>query len=411
MGETTDPGSAKRHKPRGRHPDRRLTAVAVKRLGPGRHADGNGLWLDVDESGARRWFLRTMVHGRRRDIGLGGVSWVSLAEARETAVRLRKVAREGGDPIAVRDQGKRASMSFAQAAQKVHAEHIAANNRNAKHVAQWLATLEKHAFPIIGAKPVHAVEQADILRVLAPIWTERPETARRVRQRLRTVLDWARTAGHRDGVNPVDGVEKGLARQRDKPKHFAALPWRELPALMPRIAAVKGMGAIALRFCILTAARSGEVRGATWAEVDQGAKVWTIPAGRMKAGITHRVPLSDDAMALLRIVQPLATQPQALLFPSQKATTPLSDMTLAAVLKRLDVPATVHGFRSSFRDWAEEATAFPHEVKEAALAHVIDNKAERAYRRTDLFEKRRTMMEAWASFAMGADAKVVRLGA
>lgn len=411
MDKAADLGVLRRYKPRGRHPDKRLTAIAVKRLGPGRYADGNGLWLDVDESGARRWFLRILVHRRRRDIGLGGVSLVSLAEAREMAVRLRKVAREGGDPLAVRDQGKRTSMSFAEAAQKVHAEHIAANNRNAKHVAQWLATLEKHAFPIIGAKPVHAVEQADILRVLAAIWTERPETARRVRQRLRTVLDWARTAGHREGVNPVDGVEKGLARQRDKPKHFAALPWQELPGLMPRIAGVKGMGALALQFCILTAARPGEVRGATWAEVDQGAKVWTVPAERMKAGKVHRVPLSDDALAVLRIVEPLADGIDALLFPSQKPGKPLSNVTLAAVLKRLDVPVTVHGFRSTFRDWAEEATAFPHEVKEAALAHTIENKVERAYRRTDLFEKRRAMMEAWASHAMGADAKVVRLGA
>jgi integrase len=171
------------------------------------------------------------------------------------------------------------------------------------------------------------------------------------------------------------------------------------------------MGALALQFCILTAARSGKVRGTTWKEIDLAGKVWTIPARRMKSGILHRLLLSDDAMALLRLVQPLATQPQALLFPSQKAGTPLSDMTLAAVLKRLDVPVTVHGFRSTFRDWAEEATAFPHEVKEAALAHTVENKVERAYRRTDLFEKRRAMMEAWASYAMGAGAKVVRLGA
>jgi integrase len=171
------------------------------------------------------------------------------------------------------------------------------------------------------------------------------------------------------------------------------------------------MGALALQFCILTAARPGEVRGATWAEVDQGAKVWTVPAERMKAGKVHRVPLSDDALAVLRIVEPLADGIDALLFPSQKPGKPLSNVTLAAVLKRLDVPVTVHGFRSTFRDWAEEATAFPHEVKEAALAHTIENKVERAYRRTDLFEKRRAMMEAWASHAMGADAKVVRLGA
>jgi hypothetical protein len=202
------PSSRERlRKPRGRHPDRRLTAATVRRIGPGRHADGNGLYLEVDPNGARRWFLRTMVHGQRRDIGLGGLSLVSLAEAREAAARLRKVARAGGDPYAERDREKRASLTFADAARAVHATHIVTNNRSGKHVAQWLTTLEKYAFPVIGSKPIHAVDQADVLRVLAPIWTELPETARRVRQRLRTVLDWARTAGHREGVNPVEGVE------------------------------------------------------------------------------------------------------------------------------------------------------------------------------------------------------------
>lgn len=398
-------------KAKGAHPRNKLTAAAVRKLGPGMHADGNGLYLVVDASGARRWALRTVVHGRRREIGLGPVSLVGLAEAREEARRLRLVARQGGDPIAERDRGKRVSLTFEAAARKVHAEHVAPHNRNAKHVAQWLSTVETYAFPTMGKLPVHAVEQADVLRVLAPIWTEKPETARRVRQRLRTVLDWARTAGHREGVNPVEGVEKGLPKQRDRAAHHAALPWRELPDLMPRLEAAEGMGALALRFAILTAARSGEVRGSTWDEIDLDAKVWTIPAERMKAGRAHRVPLSDAALAVLEAAKGLATRSEALVFPSAKAGRPLSDMTLAAVLKRLGVPATVHGFRSTFRDWAEEATGFPHEVKEAALAHTLRDKVEAAYRRTDLFEKRRDMMQAWASHSTDAGAKVVRLGA
>ena len=212
------------------------------------------------------------------------------------------------------------------------------------------------------------------------------------------MLDWATTAGHREGVNPVEGVEKGLPKQREKARHFAALPWQELPELWPRLSAVDGMGAAALRFAILTAARSGEVRGVTWKEIDLDAAVWTIPAERMKAGREHRVPLSGPALAILRQMQPLASKPEDLVFPSARKGRPLSDMTLAAVLKRLKVAATVHGFRSTFRDWAEEATAFPHEVKEAALAHTIRDKTEAAYRRTDLFEKRRKMLDDWAVF-------------
>ena len=244
-------------KPKGRHPEKRLTAPAVRSLGPGRHADGNGLYLEVDDTGARRWLLRTLVHGRRRDLGLGGASVISLAEARELAAQLRKVARAGGDPKAERDRDKRTSPTFEEAALQVHAEQIEPNARNAKHRAQWLSTLRVYAFPINGSKPIHSVEQSDVLRALAPIWTEKAETARRIKQRLRTVLDWARAAGHREGINPVEGVEKGPARQRDRPKYFAALPWQELPGLIPRLVACRGMGALALRFTILTAARSG----------------------------------------------------------------------------------------------------------------------------------------------------------
>lgn len=390
-------------KPTGRHPENRLTAVGVRKAKVGRHADGNGLYLEVDPTGARRWLLRTIVHGRRRDIGLGSAQLVSLASAREEARRLRAITRRGGDPIAERDRDKRQSLTFSDAALKVHAEQVQPTARNPKHVQQWINTLETYAFPIIGVRPVHTVEQADILRILSPIWTEKPETARRVRQRLRTVLDWAAAAGHREGVNPVDGVEKGLARQRSRVRHHAALPWQELPHVMSEIAQVDGMGALALRFTILTAARSGEVRGALWDEIDLQAKVWKVPADRMKTQREHRVPLADEAIAVLEIASSLNGRNGGLVFPSTRLRKPLSDMTLAAVLKRLKIPATVHGFRSTFRDWAEERTGFPHEVKEAALAHTVRSKVEAAYRRTDLFDKRRALMAQWAAFATGME--------
>lgn len=398
-------------KPSGRHPEKRLSAPSVKAAKLGLHADGGGLYLVVDPSGARRWMLRTTVFGRRRDIGLGSTSLVTLAEAREQARRLRKVARDGGDPIAERDRHKNISFTFAEAAAKVHADQIEPNARNAKHCAQWINTLRTYAFPTMGKVPVHAAEQGDVLRVLAPIWTEKPETARRVRQRIRTVFDWSIASGQREKGNPVEGIEKGLAKQRDRAKHFAALSWRELPALMRRIEGIGGMGAMALRFAILTAARSGEVRGATWDEIDFDAAEWRIPASRMKAGRAHRVPLSKAALGVVREARARADRKDELVFHSAKPGRPLSDMTLAAVLKRLDVPVTVHGFRSTFRDWAEETTNFTHEVKEAALAHTVANRVEAAYRRTDLFEKRRDMMDAWASHAAGASAKVVRIGA
>jgi integrase len=398
---TTEGGTAAGGKAKGRHPDKKLTAAMVRRAGPGRHADGGGLYLLVDPSGARSWLLRIMVQGRRRDIGLGGVQTVGLGDARETARQLRAIARSGGNPLAERDKGKTTPLTFADAARRVHAEQIVPHATNGKHVAQWLSTLEANAFPTIGAKPIDAVDQADILRILSPIWTEKAETARRVRQQVRTVLDWARAAGLREGVNPVEGVELGLPRQKARVTHFKALPWRDLPVTMDRIVATDGMGALALRFAILTAVRSGEVRSAEWSEIDMARSVWTIPAERMKAGLEHRVPLSDPALDVLRTAAALTTHQGPLVFPSQKPGRPLSDMTLAAVMKRLRIDATVHGFRSTFRDWAEEETSYPHEVKEAALAHAVKSKTERAYRRTDLFEKRREMMRDWGDFALG----------
>ena len=392
MADKADPAGGKA---KGAHPDKKLTAVFVKKASPGRHADGGGLYLVVDPSGARRWLLRIVAQGKRRDIGLGGVQTVPLADAREKARHLRAIARDGGNPLAERDKDRGAALTFEAATRKFHAEQIKPHAKNGKHVAQWLATMEGHAFPIMGAKPVDAVDQSDVLRALTPIWTETPETARRVRQRIRAVLDWARAAGLRQGLNPVEGVELGLPRQKTRVKHFAALPWQDLPGVMARIAATKGMGALALRFAILTAARSGEVREADWSEIDMAEKVWIIPAERMKAGLEHRVPLCAAALQVLEEAKALATRQEPLVFPSQKPGRPLSDMTLSAVLKRLEIAVTVHGFRSTFRDWAEEATSYPHEVKEAALAHTVKNKTEGAYRRTDLFDKRREMMREW----------------
>jgi integrase len=273
---------------------------------PGRYADGNGLYLHVSETGARWWIWRGTVHGNRCERGMGSSRLLSLAEAREIARTWRRIARDGGDPALERDKGKRQSLTFEDAARRVWSEQIEPNTRSKKHSAQWINTLRDDAFPHIGNKPVHAIRQSDILRVLALIWTEKPETAKRIRQRLRTVMNWARTAGHYEGMNPVEGVEDGLPKQRAKVRHLTALPYGELPELMRRIEGVDGMGALALRFLILTAARSGEVRGALWPEIDTDARLWTIPADRMKAGKTHRVPLSDAALAVLDSVRGLS---------------------------------------------------------------------------------------------------------
>lgn len=401
----------KGRKPKGRHPQNRLTVRKVETAaGPARIADGNGLFLEVDANGARRWVLRVVANGRRRDLGLGGVSYVSLKEARDEARRLRAVARAGGDPKEARDAAKSDAPTFEEAAREVFRTQIRPVAKPGRHVEDWLRTLERHAFPIIGTMKVNLIGSGDVLRVLSPIWTETPETARRVRQRMSAVLDWARAAGHRSGANPVQEVKPGagLAKVKRKPKHFAALPYAELPALWPRLLEVDGMGGAALRFAILTAARSGEVRGATWDEIDEEAKVWSIPEERMKAGEPHRIPLSDAALAEIERVKPLANvRGGGLIFPSRMGT-PVSDMTLSAVLKRLEVPFTVHGFRSSFRDWAEEVARTRRAVSEAALAHQIENKVEKAYRRGDLLKERTPLMDRWAQFVTGAVAKIVQ---
>ncbi|MET0530467.1 MAG: integrase arm-type DNA-binding domain-containing protein [Microvirga sp.] len=369
---------------------------------PGRYADGHGLYLVVDPSGAKRWLLRIVVQGKRRDIGLGGASLVSLAEAREKALAHRKIARDGGDPLAERRRVQVTIPTFAEAAETVHAEHKA-TWRNPKHAAQWINTLRTYANPHFGAKRVDQIETPDVLRALSPIWLTKGETASRVRQRIGTVLDWAKAAGHRSGDNPVEGVTRGLPKQGEREEHHAALPYAEVPAFVARLRGMSGQGEIgrlAFEFLILTAARTGEVLDARWSEIDEAEALWTVPATRMKAGREHRVPLNARSREILNRAKALGDG-SALVFPGRSGSKPLSNMVFLMALRRMAVPITAHGFRSSFRDWAAEATTVPREVAEMALAHVIENRVEAAYRRGDLLAKRREMMEQWAAYCEG----------
>jgi integrase len=386
-------------KRRGRHPEKALSAVQVRQIkAAGRYADGNGLYLVVDPSGARRWVLRTVVKGRRRDIGLGGVSLVSLSEAREKAGSYRKVAREGGDPVAEKLKTEVPIPTFSAAAEQVFEEHKG-SWRNDKHAAQWITTLRTYAFPVIGSRAVDQIEAPDILRVLGPIWLTKPETARRVRQRMATVLDWAKVAGFRAGENPVHGVTKGLPKQAGKDDHHAALAYGDVPTFVAGLSQtdVSEVVRLAFEFLILTASRTNEVLGMKWAEVDEAGRTWAVPAERMKAKRLHRVPLSSRCMEILDRAKQLGAK-SAFIFPGRSGDKPLSNMVFLMALRRMNLQATAHGFRSSFRDWAAEQTSFPREVCEMALAHVVENRVEAAYRRSDLFEKRRELMDAWASF-------------
>jgi integrase len=343
-----------------------------------------------------------VVHGRRRDIGLGGLSLVSLAEARERASTYRKIAREGGDPLAERRRAMRTIPTFAAAVEQVHAEHKA-SWKNGKHTDQWITTLRRYANPVLGDLRVDQIDTPAVLKALAPIWLTKPETARRVRQRIGTVLNWAKAAGHRTGDNPVEGVLKGLPKQTEQNGHHTALPYSDVPAF---IASLRSSGTsegsrLAFEFLILTAARTSEVLGATWGEIDLERALWTVPAKRMKAGREHRVPLSSRCIEILARAKELAAG-SAYLFPSRSPKRPLSNMVFLMTLRRMKLDVTAHGFRSAFRDWASEQTSFPREVCEMALAHTIPNKTEAACRRGDLLEKRREVMHAWAVYAAAA---------
>lgn len=387
-------------KQQGKHPEKALSALKVKNLSTaGKYADGNGLYLVVDPSGAKRWLLRIVVQGKRRDIGLGGLSIVSLAEAREKAVDYRKIAREGGDPLAAKRAMQKVIPSFKEAAETVHAEHKA-TWKNVKHAQQWINTLTQYAFPIIGDVRVDRIDTPDILRVLSPIWLTKPETARRVRQRLGNVFDWAKTAGHRSGDNPVEGVTRGLPKQVGRESHHEAMAYAEVPAFITAVRATNSSAPakLAFEFLILTAARTSEVLLAEWTEIDFKEKLWIIPAERMKAKRIHRVPLTERCIEILKKAEPLSTGSEYI-FPGRSNEKPMSNMVFLKILERMEVPVTAHGFRSSFRDWAAETTSFPRELAEMALAHTIENKVEAAYRRGDLLNKRRELMSAWEKYA------------
>lgn len=392
-----------------------LSPLEVGRIGvsgprktPGLYAVGGvaGLYMQVAASGARSWILRIVVGGKRRDMGLGGFPDVPLAQAREKARDARAKVDGGADPILERQQAasrlkamQASSKTFEWCARQYINDHGDAW-RNPKHRQQWVNTLEAYAFPTIGQMLVSDVGQPQVLEILESIWKEKTETAVRLRGRIELVLDWAKTRGYRSGDNPAawkGRLDKLLPKPSKiaKTEHHRALGIDEMGKFMACLRQREGMAAKALEFAILTAARSGEVRGAQWSEIDLKVRVWTVPAARMKAGREHRVPLSDAAVQLLQGLPRI--EGTDVVFPGVKGQ-PLSDMSLTAVMRRMDVDAVPHGFRSTFRDWAGERTAYPRELAETALAHTLENKVEAAYRRGDALEKRRQMMQAWAEF-------------
>ncbi len=388
-----------------------LTPLTVKNAKAGRHADGGGLNLLVKDSGARSWVYRFMLDGKSRDLGLGsaaGPDKIPLSKARDLATALRLRVKAGVDPLAERHREAAEALAAAQAAKiagvtfrHVAEAYIAANEgswRNDKHRQQWRNTLASYVYPVIGELPVADIATAHVLQILEPIWQEKPETASRIRGRIEALLDAAKARGYRDGENPArwrGHIAQILpARSKLTRGHHKALPYTELPAFMSQLRAREAMAALALEFVILTATRTSELLGAKWGEVDVEKAVWTIPALRMKAGKEHRVPLSPRAIEILQTVKLKSSE---WLFPSEKGGK-LSTMAMSMLLRRMKLDCTVHGFRSAFRDWSAECTGYAHEVCEMALAHTIGNKAEAAYRRGDMFEKRSRLMADWAKY-------------
>lgn len=414
----------------GAHAEKALNALSVRSIKePGRYADGHGLYLHVDRTGAKRWVQRIVIQGKRCDLGLGPVSLVPLAEARALAEANRRLARAGGDPLHEKREAREV-LTFAQAVER-YLEKKQAEFRNDKHRKQWRSTLDTYAGPVIGPRRVGDITRQDILRVLEPIWEEKTETASRLRGRIENVLSWATVAGHREGENPARWAGN-LSELLPKPGKVAksgnhpAVALTDLPRWWADLKTRDGMAARALQFLTLTAARSGEVRGMTWDEVDLDARLWTVPAERMKMGREHRVPLTDEAVAILRDLPRLEGSPFVFFAPRGGM---LSDMSISAVMRRMQEaevkrlaeedreagrktssgprgyidprskrPAVPHGLRSTFRDWVAERTDYPGEMAEVALAHQISNAVEAAYRRGEQLEKRRPMMSDWARF-------------
>lgn len=377
-----------------KRPEKALSAAFVRTVTKaGKYTDGHGLFLKVDTSGARRWVQRIMIRGKRSEIGMGSASLVTLTEAREQALENRKLARAGGDPLQSKREAK-ALLTFEEAARKVHKMHEP-TWRNAKHGAQFINTLETYTFPRMGKLKVSEVGTADVLAVLQPIWLEKPETARRVRQRIGTVMKWAIANGWRQD-NPADAIAQALPKQGNTQKHRKSLHYDKVPEFLEKLKASNAgvTTKLALELVILTASRSGEVRLAEWSEFDLANAIWTRPAHRMKSKKEHRVPLSPRAIELLSESASLGTG-KGLVFMGTVHGKPLSDMTLSKLTKALGYDVDVHGFRTSFKTWTQERTNTARDVSEAALAHTVKDKAEAAYARSDFFEKRKILMERW----------------
>ncbi|WP_171183786.1 integrase arm-type DNA-binding domain-containing protein [Ruegeria sp. HKCCC2117] len=386
----------------GPHVEKRLNASFVRNAPPGRHLDGGGLFLQVDKSGARRWLLRTMVNGKRREFGLGSAKLVSLAEAREKATELRKVARSGGNPKVRQREKEGRATTFEELAYVVHNRKFKDKKHNGKHIAQWIRTLETYAFPVLKDLSVEDVHQDDIEAVLDPIWTSKPETARRVLQRISTVFDHACGRGLRTRGNPATGLRGQMRDQDDAPKHFEALDYGKLPELMGLLDASSSIGAKALKFTVLTAVRSWPTRAATWDQFTSDLTSWKVPASYMKSRKDFEIPLSIPARQLLFELRDRRSKGSDLVFPSPSdPTRTLSENTMLKRLQSHFPGVTVHGMRAAFRTWATEVAEVPDDVAEISLAHSIGSKTVRAYKRTDLFEQRSVLLEKWAMWVTG----------
>ena len=389
----------------------KLTVAMLRSLSrPGRYGDGGTLFLVVAPGGSKSWVQRVTIGSRRRDLGLGGWPVVSLAKARQRAFANRVAIADGIDPLARKRRPD--TPTFREAS-----EHALEANRprwrNPKTTDNWIATMDKYVHPVFGDRRVDQIGREDVLRVLTPIWTAKPEIGRKVRQRIRATLAWAQAHGHVEHNLAGDAIDGALPSLPAVKAHFRALPYREVGAALETIEASRASvsAKACLRFVVLTACRSGEARLATWDEIDLEAREWRIPASRMKAAVEHRVPLADAALDVLESVRPLRS-PAGLLFPSpSRPARTLSDMTLTKILRDTGLAgrATVHGFRSAFRTWASERTSVPHAVCEMALAHRVGSDVERSYARSDLFDKRRGLMDQWATYVTGGGAKVLRL--
>lgn len=391
----------------------KLTRRQIESLGTGRHSDGNGLHLVVKPSGAKSWIVRLTIKGQRNsngaplrtDLGLGGLRYVSVQQAREMTIRYLGMARRGINP---RDTAPEAVPTFEQMARIVHSERLP-TWKNAKHASQFINTLRDYTFARIGNLQVNQIGQPEVLACLSPIWTQKHETAKRLAQRMKTVLDVAKSKGYRTGENPVTEIReaKVLPQVKAKPKHHAAMSWQEVPAFYAELQGRSAIAAKALMFTCLTGSRTSETLNAQWAEFDFDNAIWTVPAERMKTGTEHRVPLTGEMIAIL---EPLKEMASDYVFEGQKRHRPLSNMSMLMLLRRMKIEnVTVHGFRSTFRDWASEAAQAPREIAEMSLSHNVGNTVERAYARSDLLDRRRALLERWAQYVTGKQGQIVRL--